>query len=164
MIEAEETIGGGMRSAELTLPGFIHDICSAVHPLAVASPFFRSLPLDEHGLEWVYPAAQLAHPLDDGTAVMLERSVEATAEGLGGDADAYCKLIAPLVRDWDKLGPILLSPKPLPRYPIKLARFGLYGIRSAQGLAASAFTGARARLFRRDGRAFNLASRPAHHG
>ncbi|HZB96208.1 MAG TPA: NAD(P)/FAD-dependent oxidoreductase [Herpetosiphonaceae bacterium] len=145
VLEAEETIGGGTRSAELTLPGFIHDICSAVHPLGVASPFFQSLPLEEYGLEWVYPSVQLAHPLDDGSAVLLERSVEATAEGLGDDRDTYRKLMAPLVRDWDKIGPTLLSPKPLPRYPITLARFGLYGIRSAQGLAKSAFTGTRAR-------------------
>src|SRR5690242_11903262 len=76
--EAKETIGGGSRSAELTLPGFVHDICSAIHPLALASPFFRTLPLKQHGLEWIHPSAPLAHPLDDGTVAILERSVEAT--------------------------------------------------------------------------------------
>src|SRR4051794_11098421 len=89
VMEARETIGGGTRSAELPLPGFIHDICSAIHPLGVGSPFFRNLPLAQFGLDWVYPPAELAHPLDDGTAVLLERSVEATAEQLGPDERAY---------------------------------------------------------------------------
>src|SRR5215831_6650407 len=97
--EAEETIGGGARSAELTEPGFVHDLCSAVHPLAVASPFFRTLPLAEHGLDWVYPPIALAHPFDDGTAALLERSVEATAQGLGRDAAAYRELMQALVTD-----------------------------------------------------------------
>src|SRR5918998_590362 len=87
--EANETVGGGARSAELPLPGFIHDVCSAVHPLAAGSPFFRTLPLAEHGLEWIFPPAPLAHPFDDGTAAVLERSVEATAATLGADAGAY---------------------------------------------------------------------------
>src|SRR5580693_8276514 len=82
LVEARPTVGGGTRSAELTLPGFLHDVCSAVHPMAAWSPFFRSLPLVEHGLEWIHPSAPLAHPLDDGTAVMVERSVEETAAGL----------------------------------------------------------------------------------
>ena len=80
VVEAEPTAGGGTRSAELTLPGFVHDVCSAIHPLGVGSAFFRSLPLAEHGLEWIHPPAPLAHPLDDGTAALLERSVEATAQ------------------------------------------------------------------------------------
>lgn len=101
--EAEETIGGGTRSAELTLPGFVHDVCSAVHPLAAASPFFSTLPLDQYGLEWIDPPAPLAHPLDDGTAVMLERSIDETAQGLGEDADAWRKLVSPFIGEWDGL-------------------------------------------------------------
>jgi len=89
VIEAESTLGGGARSAELTLPGFSHDVCSAIHPLGVGSAFFRSVPLADHGLEWIHPPAPLAHPLDDDTAATLERSVEATAQGLGPDAAAY---------------------------------------------------------------------------
>src|SRR5215211_7804125 len=96
VLEAEQTIGGGARSAALTLPGFVHDVCSAIHPMAVASPFFGELPLNEFGLEWVHPPAPLAHPLDDGTAAMMERSVDATADGLGPDAAAYRKLFGPL--------------------------------------------------------------------
>src|SRR3984957_4399481 len=98
--EAEEQIGGGTRSAELTLPGFLHDICSAVHPMAVSSPCFEQFPLFVHGLEWIHPDAPLAHPLDDGTAVMLERSVDKTAEGLGSDRQSYIDLFAPLVESW----------------------------------------------------------------
>ena len=97
--EGAPEIGGGTRSAELTLPGFVHDVCSAIMPLAVASPFFRRLPLAEHGLDWVYSPAQLAHPLDDGTAAVLERSVEGTAATLGRDGPAYVRLMGPLVRD-----------------------------------------------------------------
>src|SRR5437764_2662398 len=97
VFEAEPAIGGGVRSAELTRPGFVHDVCSAVHPMAVASPFFRTLPLADHGLEWVEPDVSLAHPLDDGTAVVLERGVRETADGLGPDARAYCRLMEPLV-------------------------------------------------------------------
>ncbi|MDQ2925935.1 MAG: NAD(P)-binding protein, partial [Acidobacteriota bacterium] len=85
VIEGQPDIGGGTRSAELTLPGFMHDVCSAVHPMGLISPFFRTLPLAEHGLEWVQPAAPLAHPLDDGTAVLLEMSIEKTAQGMGED-------------------------------------------------------------------------------
>ncbi|HEY6959218.1 MAG TPA: NAD(P)/FAD-dependent oxidoreductase [Candidatus Limnocylindria bacterium] len=124
--EANDTIGGGTRSAELTLPGFVHDVCSAFHPMAAASPFFRTLPLAEHGLEWVHPSAPLAHPLDDGTAVFLERSVDDTARGLGRDGDAYASLVGPLAASWDDLyrevlGPIVHPP----RHPVLLARFGL---------------------------------------
>ena len=83
VVEGRDTVGGGARSAALTLPGFLHDVCSAVHPLAVGSPFLSRLPLSDHGLDWVQPPAPLAHPLDDGTAVVMERSVEETADGLG---------------------------------------------------------------------------------
>ena len=144
--EAEETIGGGTRSSELTLPGFVHDVCSAVHPLAAASPFFRSLPLAEHGLELVHPDAPLAHPLDDGTAAMLERSVDATAAGLGPDEDGYRRVFEPLAADWERLEETLLGPLVrLPRHPVALARFGLHAIRSARGAGESLFRGERAR-------------------
>ena len=145
MLEARDTVGGGARSAELTLPGFIHDVCSAIHPMAVASPFFSTLPLSEHGLEWVYPPAALAHPFDDGTAAVLERSVEATGETLGADAAAYKRLMAPLVADWARVAPAFLGPLRPSRHPIALARFGLRAVRSARGLAESAFKGERAR-------------------
>src|SRR5579862_6219460 len=101
VVEAETIWGGGARSSELTLPGFVHDICSAIHPLGVASPFFRSVDLAKHGLQWVHPPAPLAHPLDDGTAAVLERSLEETGRTLGGDADAYRRLMEPLVANAD---------------------------------------------------------------
>jgi phytoene dehydrogenase-like protein len=146
VLEAKETIGGGMRSAELTLPGFVHDVCSAIHPLGVASPFFRDLPLAGYGLEWVFPAAAVAHPFDDRTAAVLERSVEATGATLGRDAAAYQQLMGPLVDDWDRLESDLLGPFPLPpRHPLAMARFGLRAVRSAQGLAQHVFEGERAR-------------------
>jgi phytoene dehydrogenase-like protein len=143
--EAEDTIGGGLRSAELTLPGFSHDICSAIHPLGVGSPFFRTLPLKEHGLEWVQPPAAAAHPLDDGSAVLVEPSLESTAAGLGGDRDAYLRLMRPFVAKWDDLAPALLGPPRIPRHPLLLAGFGLRAIRPASGLARSLFHGERAR-------------------
>jgi len=147
VVEAGGSVGGGMRSAELTGPGYVHDVCSAVHPLAVASPFFRGEPLADFGLEMIHPDAPLAHPLDDGTAVVLERSVEATALGLGPDADAYRRLMNPLVAGSaaifdDLLGPLSLRPM---RHPITSARFGLRALRSARGLATSWFRGDRAR-------------------
>ena len=143
--EARDTVGGGARSAELTLPGFIHDLCSAIHPLGAASPFFRTLPLAEHGLEWIQPPAALAHPFDDGTAVLLQRSVEMTGEMLGQDAAAYRRLMAPLVAQWSKLEGALLGPLRPPRHPLALLRFGLLAMHSAYGLAESRFSGARAR-------------------
>jgi phytoene dehydrogenase-like protein len=144
LLEAAETAGGGTRTLELTLPGFLHDICSTIHPLAEASPFFRQLPLAEHGLDLVHPEAPLAHPLDDGTAVMLERSVEETAAGLGPDAEEYRKLMAPFVDRSDRLEPFLFGRSPLARHPLLAARFGLVGLRSAEG-AVRRFEGERAR-------------------
>src|SRR3989440_10308708 len=92
VLEAKDTIGGGSRSMELTLPGFVHDVCSAIHPLGLGSAFFRTLPLGQYGLEWIHPPTPLAHPLDDGSAAVLERSIEATGASLGGDGRAYQKL------------------------------------------------------------------------
>lgn len=145
IFEANETAGGGARSAELTLPGFVHDICSAVHPLAAGSPFFSKLPLTEYGLEFISPPAPLAHPFDDGTAVLLHRSVEMTADGLGPDAKAYKKLMGPLVDDWSDLADDLLGPLRIPRHPLKVTRFGFYGIRSARSLVQSLFRDERTR-------------------
>jgi phytoene dehydrogenase-like protein len=145
VLEAENTIGGGTRSAELTLPGFVHDVCSAVHPLALTSPFFRTLPLAKYGLAFIHPDVPLAHPLDDGTAVIAERSVELTAAGLGRDAEAYANLIGPLARDWLKLEPLLLGMTRVPRYPFLAARFGVNAMRSASSLAKSKFRDERAR-------------------
>jgi phytoene dehydrogenase-like protein len=145
VLEAKETIGGGTRSAELTLPGFVHDICSALHPLGVASPFFRDLPLAHYGLEWVFPPACLAHPLDDGTAVLVEGSVDVTAANLGPDAARYRRLMGPLVAGWQGLLGDLLGPLRIPRHPIVMARFGLAGLPSAATLARTAFRGERAR-------------------
>jgi phytoene dehydrogenase-like protein len=138
--EAAKEAGGGTRSAELTLPGFVHDPCSTAHPLGIASPFFRSLDLARLGLEWVHPDAPMAHMLAPGRAVVLERSVEETAAGLGRDGVAWRRLFGPLVHDVDRLLPSLLGPvvRP-PRHPLALARFGLPGLLPATGLARVAF-------------------------
>lgn len=145
VLEAEDTVGGGTRSAELTLPGFVHDSCSAIHPWPLASPFLRTLPLRELGVELVHPPAPLAHPLDDGSAAVLERSLEVTARGLGPDAGSYAKLMGPLVERAPALLTDTLAPLRLPRHPLVLARFGLSGIRSAVGLASSRFEDEHAR-------------------
>lgn len=138
--EANETIGGGIRSAELTLPGFIHDICSTVQALTVVSPFFKTLPLADLGVELIYPDAALAHPLDDGTAAVLYRSIDQTCATLGNDAPNYRRLIAPLVRESDKLNQDLLGPLPLPpRHPFTFARFALPAILPARALAELIF-------------------------
>ena len=145
VLEREPTVGGGCRSAELTLPGFVHDTCSTVHALAGASPLLRRLPLAEHGLELAHPSAPLAHPLDDGTAVLLERSVAKTAAGLGPDGAAYRRMIEPLVREAGPLFGDLLGPLRAPRHPLTLARFARGAVRSAAGLARGRFAGERAR-------------------
>ena len=145
VFEAEPTIGGGARSAELTLPGFNHDICSAVHATAIASPFFRTLPLQTYGLEFIEPNAQLAHPFDDGTAAIVERSVEQTAAGLGRDSAAYARLFGGLVRGWSRLERAVLGPVTWPRHPISLAAFGLRALRPAERLARSLFVEERTR-------------------
>jgi phytoene dehydrogenase-like protein len=144
VLEAAEVVGGGARSAELTLPGFVHDMGSAVHPLAAASPFFSSLPLGKYGLQWIHPPAPLAHPLDDGSAVLLERSVDQTAKALGSDEDAYQKLLAPLLKNWGPLSLDFLRPIGIPKNPVAMARFGWRGMRSARRLAQATFRDERA--------------------
>lgn len=148
VLEAKETIGGGSRSLEVTLPGFVHDLCSAIHPLAFNSPFFRTLPLADYGLEWIHPPVPLAHPLDDGSAVLLERSLDATGEALGRDGTSYHQLMTPLVANWPLIEQAFLGPlrvPPLLRHPLALGQFGLLALQSAQGLARHRFTGERAR-------------------
>jgi phytoene dehydrogenase-like protein len=145
VLEAGDSPGGGCRTAELTLPGFRHDVCSAVHPLALASPFLRDLPLERLGLELVQPPAALAHPLDDGSAGVLERSLEATAGSLGEDGAAWQRLLGPLARHGTELADAVLDPLRLPRHAFELARFGLQGIRSVEGLGRARFAGQRAR-------------------
>src|SRR5439155_693299 len=142
VLEAEDTIGGGTRSADLTVPGFIHDVCSAVHPLAVGSFFFRTLPLARYGLEFIHPEIPVAHPLD-GTTVELRRSLEETSAGLGADASAYLRVMRPLVRNADFLmtqffAPLRLTPATAVHAAL-LARFGMLAIRSAVGLSKAIF-------------------------
>jgi phytoene dehydrogenase-like protein len=144
--EAAPTPGGGARSAELTLPGFSHDPCSAIHPTALASPFLRSLDLARLGVEWIHSPAPLAHPLDGGNAAVLELSVAETASKLGADGPAWRRTYGPLVRAADGLVPELMGPVVhLPRHPLALARFGLPGLRSASGFGRSTFAGEEAR-------------------
>jgi phytoene dehydrogenase-like protein len=145
VLEAQQTIGGAARSFELTLPGFVHDFGSAVLPLGVASPFFRTLPLRDHGVEWIHPDIPLAHPFDDGSAAILDRSVDVTATRLGSDAAAYRQLMEPFVSRWDKLLEDVLAPARIPRHPLTTARFGLSALRSVRGLAESRFLGVQAR-------------------
>jgi phytoene dehydrogenase-like protein len=145
VIEAADEVGGGTRSAALTEPGFVHDVCSAVHPMGILSPFFRQLPLAEHGLEWVRPAASVAHPLLDRDAVMLYRSLERTTERLGADARAYRRLVGPFLGEPHGLLSDLMAPLRIPDHPFQLLRFGVRGVFSANRLARLAFRGAAAR-------------------
>jgi phytoene dehydrogenase-like protein len=126
VVEANSTIGGSASSAELTLPGFVHDTCSAVHPLAAGSPFFKTLPLERFGLAWIHPEIPLGHPLDDGNAACLHRDLDLTAQRLGKDARSYRCLFASLTKNWDKLVDEFLQPMlHFPRHPVALARFGI---------------------------------------
>jgi phytoene dehydrogenase-like protein len=135
LIEGKATIGGGLRTAELTLPGYLHDICSAVHPLAVASPFFETLPLGEHGLEYIYPGLAAAHPFDGGKAAVLKHSVRETAALLGADEQAYINMMQPIVDDWPLIAPDVLGPLHYPKHPLAMASFGLSALTSATHLA-----------------------------
>lgn len=144
VVEALESIGGAARSLELTLPGFIHDFGSAILPLGAASPFFRQLPLEQHGVDWIHPEAPLAHPLDDGRAAVLFRSVDRTAASLGPDGATYRSIMGPFAERWEDLTEELLAPLRPPRHPLLMMRFARYGLASAKALA-SHFTEAPAR-------------------
>jgi phytoene dehydrogenase-like protein len=143
--EAQDVIGGGTKSAGLTLPGFVHDVCSAVHPLGIGSPFFQSLPLDQHGLEWIQPPSPLAHPLDDGPAVMLQRSLPETAAALGADGKRWKGLLAGSLRAWPDLKRDLLGPLKFPSRPVAMANFGMHALFPAATLARTCFSTPRAR-------------------
>ena len=146
VLEGHTELGGGMRTAELTLPGFHHDVCSACHPMGILSPFFRSLPLDEHGLTWLQPELSVAHPLDDQPAVLFPQGLRETAAGLDReDAEAYVRLVKPMLQNPHELLDDLLGPLGVPAHPLQLARFGLLGMRSAASLARARFHGPRAR-------------------
>src|SRR5436190_7140437 len=146
LLEANDVIGGGTCSKEITLPGFIHDLCSAIHPMALGSPFFRQLPLERYGLTWEHPEVPLAHPLDDGTAAILRRSVHDTAAGLGPDQTNYLRWMSPLLSHWESLATEFLQP-PLhfTRHPFQLARFGMRALLSADQTAKKWFTAEPAR-------------------
>lgn len=143
--EAQDTIGGGCRSAALTLPGFVHDVCSTVHPMGAASPFFRTLPLADHGLTWIEPPAMIAHPFDRTPAALVMRSVPETAQALGADADRYRNLLGGIADQWSRLEDVVLGPPSLPRHPFAVARFGLNALQSADRLARRHFSTERAR-------------------
>lgn len=145
VLEANAELGGGLRTQALTLPGFRHDVCSAVHTMGCLSPVFELLELEQNGLEWVYPAASVAHPLPGGRAVLLEGTVEDTAAALGPDQRAYERLLAPFLGEPRKLFADLLAPLGLPRQPLLMARFSFWGLRSAQQLAFGRFEGEAAR-------------------
>src|SRR4030067_1609141 len=146
VVEAQGTIGGGMRSKELTLPGYVHDVCSSIHPMGVASPFFRGVKFEEEELDWVHPPAPLAHPFPDGTAAILDRSTLVTGDLLGEDGRVYRRLMDPLVDSWQALLEDILGPFPLPpKHPLFLIRFGLSALRSVTGLARDYFRGRNAR-------------------
>ncbi|MEX1062167.1 MAG: NAD(P)/FAD-dependent oxidoreductase, partial [Balneolaceae bacterium] len=145
VFEAGESIGGGTRTLELTEPGFMHDICSAIHPMAISSPFLRSLPLESHGLEWIQPEIPLAHPMDDGPAVLQHRDLGNMKDELGDDFKAYEKLFHPLGESWHKLASELLGPLRLPNRPLRMALFGINALQSAEGLINRKFSTGRAK-------------------
>lgn len=147
VLEAAGTPGGGVRSQELTLPGYVHDVCSSVYPLTVCSPFFRTLPLKEHGLEWVFPPLALAHPFDDGSAATLSRSLDETACSLGQDGKGYRRLIERFSVRWEELLEDLLAPLRFPRHPFHFGKFGMLAIRSCRGLASSYFASEHGQIF-----------------
>ncbi len=154
LIEARHSVGGALSSAALTLPGFVHDLGSAVHPFGLASPVFQSLHLERYGLGWIQPPLPVAHPLDDGQAVLLERSVTRTASGLGQDGRAYRRLMRMLVRWWQHIQPMVLNPLHIPRYPISVGSFGLRAVWSLRFLTRM--------LFREDRAPALLAGLGAH--
>jgi phytoene dehydrogenase-like protein len=147
LIEGKEVIGGGLSSAEFTLPGFVHDVCSAIHPLALGSPFFDTLPLADHGLTYLQPGLAAAHPFDDGTAAVLASSVAETARLLGPDEQTYLDIFNPVVRDWPLIAADVLAPLHFPKHPIAMAQFGLKALTSANYFAKRFKTKAAKGLF-----------------
>jgi len=146
LVEGHERVGGGVRSEETTLPGFVHDVCSAVYPLALASPFLRSLPLHEHGLQWVHPPLPMAHPFDDGSAVVLDRSLDLTAAALGVDGERYGRLMRPFVAAWQAfMGEVLAPIRIPPRRPLLFGRIGALGFWPASLFARVMFREERTR-------------------
>ncbi|MFZ0589296.1 MAG: NAD(P)/FAD-dependent oxidoreductase [Bryobacteraceae bacterium] len=139
IVEAQPAIGGGIHSAELTLPGFIHDVCSAIHPLAVSSPAFAQYPLAQHGLRWIHPPVPMAHPLDGGKAALLQRSLDETAEDLGGET-RYRQIAAPMVREWVRLSSAFLRPMLPPRHLLTMAKFGIHAAQPATWQARRIFS------------------------
>lgn len=131
LLEGKDTIGGGLRTKALTLPGYVHDVCSAVHPMALLSPFFKALQLENFGLDLIHPDYPAAHPFDDGSVAVLKRSIQETAEGLGNDKEAYLNFLGPVVDDMPQLLPDLLGPLSVPGAPLGLARFGFKALQSA---------------------------------
>ncbi len=146
VFEAREKIGGGTRSEELTLPGFVHDVCSAIHPLGIGSPFFKTLPLEKYGVEWIYPEIALAHPFDDLPPAYLYRSFDQTAAALGPDGEAWRQLMEPFARRWDDLAADILAPlRLIPHHPLLMARFGLKALLSTRQLVNRQFKGPQAK-------------------
>ncbi|MHA4896817.1 phytoene desaturase family protein [Pedobacter sp. PWIIR3] len=135
LIEGKEVIGGGLTSAEFTLPGFVHDVCSAIHPLAIGSPFFNTLPLEQHGLTYLFPDRAAAHPFDDGTAAILTKSIQETASSLGKDEKTYLEIFEKLAADWPEIASDVLGPLTFPQHPIAMASFGLKALTSASHFA-----------------------------
>jgi phytoene dehydrogenase-like protein len=145
VLEANETIGGGCRTAEITLPSFIHDICAAIHPMGIASPFFKQVPLREYGVEWLQSPAALAHPFDDGRAAVLHRSLEDTSATIGPDADAWSRLMRPFLRRAEAFVDEVLRPIRIPSHPVLMAQFGLLALQSCARVVRRRFTGSKAR-------------------
>jgi phytoene dehydrogenase-like protein len=143
--EAADQVGGGTRTEELTLPGFLHDVCSAIHPFGIASPVFQRFQLEQHGLDWAFSPVELAHPFDDGSVALLKRSIQETGESLGADGQAWGKLMQPFVDNADRLLNAMLYPHDGVKNPLLMARFGLHAIRSAKGLVNAYFTEPHAR-------------------
>jgi len=135
LVEGKNQPGGGLRTQELTLPGFRHDVCSAIHPLAVGSPYFETLPLSNYGLEYIFPHIAAAHPFDDGNEALLQQSISLTAATLGADASVYQQLLTPLVKNWPLIAADVLGPLSMPQHPLAMAAFGLKGLRPVTMLA-----------------------------
>jgi phytoene dehydrogenase-like protein len=135
LLEGKDRIGGGLRTEELTLPGFRHDVCSAIHPMALLSPFFKTLPLENFGLEWIHPVIPLAHPFDDGTAATVYSSIADTAKEFGADQQAYLKLMQPILDQWPLIDEDVLGPFHFPKHPLAMAEFGLKALSSAEKLS-----------------------------